>query len=175
MQAERLRIIRDKLDQLRVIDKQCRVFGAARGHRYREVRPLDDAELRRLEQIHGVALPDELRAFLARVHGGGPGPGYGLHIGAEVPPDPRLTTRPFPYGNRAVAEFLADRLKDDTALLPLVDAPDDDDFPPRQGFLSLTHLGCDIHSGIVVAGEQRGTIWTCGDVGWRRVGCVGFF
>jgi len=162
---ERLARIRDKLDQLRSSDRRYQVFGAE-NHRYRERSVLGDPEIERLEGVLGVALPEELRDFVKHVHSGGPGPGYKFGINVDAA-SPDLAARPFPYGTLAAEEFLVRKETDRRATLPLTSEADlDDDWPPRWGFVALTHLGCDIHAGIVVTGEQRGMVWACADSGW---------
>jgi hypothetical protein len=164
-QSEALRRIRAKLDRLRVSDRAYYVFGS-NGHRYREAPALTDTQLQHLEGALGITLPDELRTFLRYVHGGGPGPGCGLRLNMASA-CPELAGRPFPYDHQAVTEFLVRKQADRAALLALTTEADlENEWPPRWGFVGLAHLGCDIHSGIVVAGEQRGLIWTCGDIGW---------
>lgn len=164
-QSEVLRRIRAKLDRLRASDGGFSIFGA-KGHRYREAPALDDAHLRQLEGALGVALPDELRIFLKYVHGGGPGPGYGLLLDIGLP-CPEWASRPFAYDNQAAADVLLRRREDRWAWLPLATGVElDDEWPPRCGFVALSHQGCDGYSGIVVTGEQRGLIWICAEYGW---------
>lgn len=172
---QRLADIRVKLDRLAASDRQCSVFGAGGrdGHGYRERPRLDAAHLEHLEKRHGIALPEELRAFLRSVHGGGPGPGYGLFIGEPAPGTSRAAA-PFPYDDRDAAELMVRRQTDRYAGLPLVDDPsgsDDELWPPGPGFVSLSHHGCGSFDVIVVTGAERGRIWFC-DMKWFPRRCA---
>jgi SMI1 / KNR4 family (SUKH-1) len=154
--ACRLRVIREKLERLKVMYNWRRFLGAG----YREVPPLDDAAVARLEQGYGIILPDELRAFLQQVHGGGPGPGYGLRIHTPLVPQLRAA-RPFPCDNAAAYGILVRRRQERYALLPLLveELGDDHDWPHGSGFIPLVHHGCGMFSVLVVTGEQRGRVW----------------
>lgn len=162
----RLAAIREKLDQLRTLDLDERVFGAAgsSGHHYREEETATEESLGRFERQLGGALPDELRVFLRVVHGGGPGPGYGMRVVLPVPV--ARASRPFACDDGGAAALLARRIREPHASLELVEESDDDDWPPGSGFLSLAHHGCGVVDVIVVTGQQRGKIWCC-DMAWR--------
>ena len=137
------------------------MFGARRvgqyGHEYRERPVLDDAGLARLEQECGVRLPDELRAFLQTVHGGGAGPGYGFHVRGE----PAKAARPFPYARGDFEALISRRREDRYASLSMTGEDDDDDWPPGPGFVSISEHGCGVTDVIVVTGEFAGSIWCC--------------
>jgi hypothetical protein len=161
---DRLGRIRGKLDRLRAINFWRALL---RGQRYREHPPLGQAGIASLESAYAVALPDELRTFLERVHGGGPGPGCdGLSI--NIPAVPRVrAARPFPYGSGDAQDLLARRRIQRYATLPLFEPEfgDDDDWPAGPGFIPLAHHGCGMFSVLVVTGAQRGRMWFC-DMGW---------
>ena len=162
--AERLGRIRGKLDRLRAINIRRAFLG---GQRYREHPLLGQAGLARLESAYAVTLPNELRTFLERVHGGGPGPGFG-GLSINIPAVPRVrAARPFPYGSGDAQDLLARRRTQRYAMLPLLEREfgDDDDWPAGPGFIPLAHHGCGMFSVLVVTGEQRGRVWFC-DMGW---------
>jgi hypothetical protein len=166
--SDRLDLIRNKLLSLRAIDTKLRVPGAGgeHGHCYREDPVLDDVGLCRIERAYGVSFPDEIRAFLTQVHGGGAGPGYGLRI--PIPAVPQLrTTRPFPHDNHAAESILSRRKTVRFSMLPLVEGEGEDDraWPQGPGFIPIAHHGCGMFSVLIVTGEQRGKVWFC-DMGW---------
>ena len=158
--------LRGKLDRLKVADRGLRVFGAGGvdGHGYRELPCLDEASIGHLESSLQVRLPDELRAFLETVHGGGPGPGYGLFVDAPAAPTARAA-RPFPYGDDDAASLITRQGVERLAGLPLAEGDHDDDWPPGPGFVALAHHGCGCFDVLVVTGEQRGLVWFC-DMQW---------
>ncbi len=163
---ERFVELRTKLDHLRRRDPKFNVFGSRRvgndGHAYREQPVLDDAGLAHLEAASGVALPDEVRSFLQRLHAGGAGPGYGLHVFG----DPARTARPFPYGRSDFDALIARRRHERYACLALTEEHPDDEWPPGPGFVSIAQHGCGVTDVLVVTGELTGSIWCC-DMAWR--------
>jgi hypothetical protein len=152
---DRLRRIREKLDRLRSLDQRMEVFGASWGdvgHRYREEPRLMEIAVASLETALGVPLPDEYRAFVTTVHGGGAGPGYGL-----LPPRAEGAGR-FPYG-RAQAMDLLERRKGDERFAMLPGTGDG----AAPGCLRLSDQGCGWEDVLVLEGEMKGTVWTAGE------------
>jgi len=74
---DRLREIRVRIERLAARDVDCVVFGASR-HEWRLAPPLAADEIEAWQSRHGVALPDELGAWLTTVAASGAGPYYGL-------------------------------------------------------------------------------------------------
>jgi len=74
----RLAKIRATLDRLRERDALEAGLDDANDQGYREVPPLDEVSVLKLERRLRGPLPPEYRAFLKSVHAGGPGPGYGF-------------------------------------------------------------------------------------------------
>lgn len=163
----RLEGIRDKFER-RFGPESLRRFGARvpgmiTSDRVDTQPPLDAAGVARLEQAHGVALPDELLAFVTTIHGGGLGPG---HEGLSIPDEPRVrSAKPFPYCVADVA-----RLVDSSVALPPLDPREENEWPPAPGFIELAHHGCGVIDGIVVSGELRGQMWSH-DMTWRPLFC----
>jgi hypothetical protein len=158
----RLATLRQKLDRLRALDVDERVHGAggSHGHHYRERACFDAAGIARLEAAHGVAFPDELRAFLESVHGGGPGPGYYFAVDPPLVPSAKAA-RPFAYGDVHAERLLGER----RGSVALIGDAEDDEWPPGDGFIPVSHQGCGVYDVIVVTGEQRGRMWCC-DMRW---------
>jgi hypothetical protein len=156
----RLHAIRRSLDRLARADSTRCTFGAG-SHGYRERPTFTEGQLARLEADLGVTLPEELRLFLQKVHGGGPGPGYGLDVSGNP-----HASRPFPYGNSEAEGLIARRRTERYEMLPFAETHDDDeDWPPGPGFIWLAHQGCGCFDVLVVTGEQRGCVWG-NDSGW---------
>jgi hypothetical protein len=163
--------IRAKLNELKLRDREHAVFGARapHGHRYQCKPILLDSEICALEASFGVELPSELREFLAIVHGGGAGPGYGFFL----EPDRSLLSRrarDFPFDHAMARNVITQRLAGGSTRWKTISAPDDgaeedDEYPPGTGFLPIAHQGCGVFDVIVAAGEQRGFIWWY-DMAW---------
>lgn len=131
---------------------------------------LSEDALRGIEATHGVALPDEYRAFLQQIGNGGPGPYYGLLPfekaldyddrlwGATVPTD--HLSSPFPHiaafnpeaDHRLAGEQVDRGAITEVELSHLVHSSTD-------GTLGLAHHGCAYYDTLVVTGPTRGTVW----------------
>jgi SMI1 / KNR4 family (SUKH-1) len=124
------------LDELRLSDLDCRLFGA-RKHRYILAPTLGEARLSALEAVYDVRLPEDYRSFLRLVGNGGAGPHYGLFSLEEAVPKEDLSAlaTPFPYAAAHV--------------------PADDDRLP--GCLTLAHHGCGYYDFLVVTGPDGDT------------------
>jgi hypothetical protein len=161
----RLATIREKLDRLRQADPQRRVHGASPGfgHDYVEAPPLSAEQLRAFEAEHRVTLPEELRAFLRVVHSGGPGPGYGMRLYGT----PAKLERAFPFTRADFDALIERRRAERWAFLndpEPADDESDDDYPPGNGFLQLSHQGCGVFDVLIVTGELRGSVWAYDNV-----------
>jgi hypothetical protein len=158
MLDERLQTIRMKLDALKRVDAGLRIFGA-RTHQYIEVPPLREADVRAWEIAHGIVLPEELTAFVQRVHAGGPGPGYGFFwlYGTFT-----KLFKPFSFTSADAHSIIERRAQDRYACLEMPDEGNKhEDWPLGHGFLELAHQGCGMFDLLVVNGEQRGKVrWT---------------
>lgn len=160
-----------KLEELKARDRRLRVFGAGGsfGHRYRCRPSLTATQLEEFQHDLGVELPAELECFLRTVQGGGAGPGYGLTVVEDATPVPRRA-RPFPFDGEVAAALIRQRLAGGSGRWACVAGPDDDDededWPPGPGFLPLAHHGCGVYDVLVVAGEQRGYVWSVDTDQW---------
>jgi hypothetical protein len=179
--------VRDRVLALRRT-RPGKVFGAS-GHQFRLAEPLGGADLAEVEAQFGVALPSDYRAFLGTVSAGGAGPYYGLallardgaagwnwHGDVADPAEPWRTARPF-GGKAGVAEALA-RLDVHDAAEPKRADFDDTGYDaahaawmgeedallarlvPPPGVITISHQGCGYTDWLVVAGPDRGGVWT---------------
>jgi hypothetical protein len=177
--------IREKLDALRNLDPGCRRFGAS-DHRYRLLPVLPERGLAAFEREFGVTLPEDYAQFPTRIGDGGAGPGYGLYsLGrsveafrdneswytAKARPTPRLDL-PFPLTSAVADALHACRRAGDKPFPSSIDT-----YAWLDGILEISHYGCGGYAGLVVSGEQRGHIWSCGGPGPKHIswspGCWG--
>jgi uncharacterized protein (TIGR02996 family) len=152
--------IRTKIDQLRSLDADRRVFGARwpdAGHEYLLNPPPTEPELLDFELRHGNTLPAEYRAFLLRVGNGRVGPGYGLYaldLAADLP-RLRMPFGPTPADADSIAA--AARAAQETGNWLAV--PRFQHAWMQRGYLRLGHNGCSNYCAIVVNGPRRGEMW----------------
>jgi hypothetical protein len=71
--VKQLERIKHKLDQLRQLDRELRLFGAST-HEYTLNPALTLEQARAFEAVHKVELPEEYVAFLTQLGDGGAGP-----------------------------------------------------------------------------------------------------
>jgi hypothetical protein len=152
--SQTLARIKDKLDQLREIDTEFRVFGSNH-HQYKIKDPATENQVSSFESRFNVILPDEYREYLLKFGNGGAGPDYGISplrvdwnpTQEELTDMPRLdraflfTTRwECPEDESDVDRFLEDRYFED-------------------GCLHISPSGCATYSVLVVTGAERGRVW----------------
>lgn len=142
----RIESIRSKL--ARVVAMGARPFGFE-NHQLELRPPVDERDLDAFEELYGVSLPEDYRAFLLGVASGGAGPGYGLAPFEDAPCyerseyAPVLLTAPFPHT--------------EAHLLYEEDLPTEVPDPP--GTLVLSHEGCGYLHLLIVSGDARGQVW----------------
>ncbi|MFJ9827231.1 SMI1/KNR4 family protein [Streptomyces sp. NPDC101160] len=137
-------------------DAECARFGADT-HRYALRPPLPEAEIRRFEAAHGIALPPAYRAFVAEAGDGPAGPGHGLmpltepRAGVDddwaVDAEWREDRQP---GRLATPFALTEPLRGPLRALPESLTP---------GTLTLSELGCGTYDRLVLTGPHAGEIW----------------
>lgn len=74
---ERIEIIKEKLLELKDLDKAFSVFGSDR-HQYNLNKTLSESEIIHIENTNKIVLSKEYTEILTRLGNGVPGPGYGL-------------------------------------------------------------------------------------------------
>lgn len=157
----RLRVIAAKLHRLEAIDRNREVFGAGHdtsGHKYRREPPIKARDLAAIEGRIGCELPEELRAFVTRLHSAGAGPNYGL----IAPAGSDACREAFPFSRNQALENLAQRRLADHEY-DLLEFREDDEGDFLRGCMELSDAGCGWSDAIVLAGELRGTVWSIGE------------
>jgi hypothetical protein len=133
------------------------MFGAS-AHGFQLGPPLADGEVAAFERQHGVALPDDYRAFITTVGHGGPGRwgGAGPHYGLHPLQDWAVSLWGMPAANTLSTPFSAEpgRVYQDW---PSEVVPGDDD-EPYTGTLALSDQGCGYLSILVVSGPARSRV-----------------
>ncbi len=169
---EQLARIRNKLAQLKTLDKNFSLFGAQK-HQYNLRRPISREAIQRFERTHKIALPNEYVDFLTLVGNGGAGPFYGLERFEYalygdlefVQPETLLSpAEPFLYSEPWNLTFN-----------PTVTVEEDEEEYKKQlqsfekGYFDIKHLngviaicnfGCGASLNLVVNGQEYGNIWT---------------
>jgi hypothetical protein len=138
LDLDRLQRIRTRIHELAEIDVDGAVFGSGT-HEWQLDDPLAPETIASFEREQSVSLPDELRAYLEHVAGGGAGPYYGL--------------LPLPDADDASKLALTDPFIGD-----LGDASVDRDPERRGGYLPLADQGCGYRSVLVLDGARRGQV-----------------
>lgn len=174
--------IKTKLEQLRQLDKDLRLFGAST-HQYKINPTLSLEHIRAFETAHKVELPRGYVAFLTRLGDGGAGPFYGVqtleesrsHYYDNSPQAEHVyfdLSQPFPHTEPwNVAEELAELYEqieeaneqgDEELEEKLFDKKweliggEEHDY----GRLQTTNYGCGLTISLIVNGSEKGTMWT---------------
>jgi hypothetical protein len=112
-----------------------------------------------IEERCGAALPETYRRFVIEIADGGLGPGCGMFSLQEAVDDaPEFTgdlSVPFCYGTGDAQRVLDRRAAGDGHYA--LDQPNKQGLP--HGCLLLAHTGCGCFDVLVLAGEQRDTVW----------------
>lgn len=154
--------LREKLDRLRDLDRDLRIFGANQ-HHYELGPCLSERRVADIEATYQISLPDEYRAFLLHTGNGGAGPDYGVYSIEDSLNDnlypAQYFSRPFPHSahwNLDVSQFQAE-LGEDTGLAAYeAEYVRDEHF---QGALPINTAGCTHFYLIVLNGPERGNLW----------------
>jgi hypothetical protein len=162
--------IKEKLEQVKSLDKNFSLFGASK-HRYDFNQPLSVEQIENFERQYRVSLPQGFRLFLLELGNGGAGPFYGLvkledslyadmeyrKESAKVNPSlPFPHTEPqymFPEDFEESDEAARERIYDYWSE-PL----------HEQGILRICNYGCGIFIDLIVNGEEYGNVWVS-DIG----------
>ena len=145
--------IKVKLNQLRELDTDFKVFGAD-FHRYKVNEPLTEEQVLRFERRFNIILPSEYREYLLKFGNGGAGPyggisklKYDFDPTVEFEEESRLD-RPFPFTQRWEEPD---------------DENDETEYPNEgnrwDGYLLIAEVGCGDDCLLVITGANPGMIW----------------
>lgn len=155
--------ITEKIDRLRELDPDRRVFGArwgTDGHEYALNAPVAEAPLIDFELWHALTLPGEYRAFVLRVGNGRVGPNYGLHVLDCGAPRPELCA---PFGpTEADADAIAAAVRVARETRDWKGVPKMRREWHRRGYLPLGDSGHGNNTALVLNGPMRGELWAEG-------------
>ena len=169
---EQIKIISQKLKELKRKDPVFQVFGAAT-HRYMNKGRLYEEEVRSFERSYNIHLPAEYREFLLQIGNGGAGPYYGLESledGLFKDLDYRRKAGlinpalEFPFSEAWNLEYW--NIED-----PQKAAATEEEYYDSKwanGLLRISNFGCGVSMNIVVNGKEYGNIWVddrCSDGG----------
>lgn len=159
------------------------------GHGFGLADPLSEADVVEVESQFRVELPGDYREFLLTVSAGGAGPYYGLALlsrggdsgwnwdcAVADPAQPERVGAPF-GGEAGVAAAIAALDAHDAEEPRQADFPHGgyeaaraswvetdnalfDQLAPQPGMVAVAHHGCGYLDWLVVAGPERGTVWT---------------
>lgn len=165
--------IKDKLRELRQIDKNFEVFGAA-SHEYQFNEPIPIEKLNKFEEKFEVELPKDYKAFISEIGNGGAGPYYGIHplkrnLGKFIQKNKfELLKFDFPHKEqwnwpeKILSKF--DELKED-------EDEDLSDFFDKifweqyckdeltYGSINIAEYGCALTFLLVISGDDKGKVW----------------
>lgn len=162
---KRLEAIKSKLADLKVQDKEMKVWGAGDdlffrtiGHHY-DLKPVvSEAEMVAIEKKLGITVPEEMRAFYTQVGNGGAGPAWGLFQLEYTFPEeeflkdyPQFCSMTCDYGDD-YANGIKGQLDKDPRYMEKVEG--------FGGFLKLADYGHGMTAYMVVGGDQQvGKMW----------------
>lgn len=169
---EQLQRIKNKLLQLKKLDKCKTVFGSE-NHHYRLNPIVSEEEIKYFESTHAIELPTEYVGFLTQLSNGGAGPFYGLEPIENAlytdldykPTDVFLNpSKPFLYTEPWNLEFIpsVDEEVDSVEYNRQLEKFDEDymSIEHKRGVVVICNYGCGITMNLVVNGDEVGNIWT---------------
>ena len=138
-------------------DGLLKTFGAWTyncGHRYRLNSILRDWHIKEIESKYRFSLPKDYREYLHRVGNGGAGPYYGLFTLEES----------LLYETETLsAEFLSSPFPHEAAFNPFQEGVTEEEESHSRhvcGSIAICGMGCGDVARLVIAGPQRGMVWT---------------
>ena len=138
----RIEIIKQKLNELRELDKGYSIFGASR-HQYQLNETLSENQLDQIEKDHQIVLSNEYKFLLKNLGNGGAGCGYGLEKLDLKNIDP-------PYmGTQKLLRNWDGKKPIDYDMVELDEI---------SGYIKLFDFGCGTEYCLIVKGEERGSI-----------------
>lgn len=139
---KRIKTIKEKLEELKGLDKGFSVFGASR-HQFRFNSTLSEQEIKQIETNHGITLSLEYKEILKHLGNGGAGCGYGLEPMSLKNIDP-------PYiGSEKLLRNWADPAEIEQEMV---------DIDEISGYIKLFDYGCGMETCLIVKGEEIGSL-----------------
>lgn len=139
---ERIKIIKEKLEELKNLDKGFSVFGASR-HKHQFNTRLSAQEIEQIETDNGITLNNEYKEVLKHLGNGGAGCGYGLEALSLKNIDP-------PYIGSA--KLLRNWGNPEDIEQEMVDIDE------ISGYIKLFDYGCGMETCLIVKGEETGSL-----------------
>ncbi len=171
---EKIERIKDKLNQLKKLDRNFNAFGSQR-HKYKLNTTKSEQELIDFEKAHSISLPEEYREFLKNIGNGGAGPYYGLEplengrfadLDYKREEDLIDLSKPFPHTEHWNLELgeLTENNEEEYA------KKEEEYFDEKwiNGLLRVSNFGCGVYLNLVVNGPEYGNLWVddrCNDQG----------
>ena len=139
---ERFEIIKEKLKELRNLDKRYSIFGSSR-HRYQLNDTLTEKEIGQIETENKIVLSDDYKAILKHLGNGDAGCGYGLEKISLKNINP-------PYiGTAKLLRNWEDPENVDYDMVELDEI---------SGYIKLFDYGCGMEYCLIVNGEEEGDL-----------------
>ncbi|WP_020531060.1 hypothetical protein [Flexithrix dorotheae] len=136
---ERINTIKEKLKELKSLDKRYSIFGSSR-HKYEFNSTLSEEEIRHLEAENGIILTKEYREILRYLGNGGAGCGYGLE------PLTLKNIKPPYIGTKELLRNWEDPKKIGFDMVELDEI---------SGYIKLFDYGCGMEKCLIVNGKER--------------------
>lgn len=136
---ERISVIKQKLEELKGLDKRFSIFGSSR-HKYQLNPTLTEEEISKMEIENGIVISKEYRELLKQLGNGGAGCGYGLEP---------LTLKNINPPYIGTKELLRNWENPKTIDLDMVDLDE------ISGYIKLFDYGCGMETCLIVNGEEK--------------------
>lgn len=139
---KRIEIIKEKLDELRILDKGFSIFGSG-NHMYQLNSTLSEKEISQIESDNQIVLSAEYKEILRYLGNGDAGCGYGLE---------RIDLKNInpPYiGTEALLRNWDDPQKIECDMV---------DLDEISGYIKLFDYGCGMEYCLIVNGEEKGDL-----------------
>jgi hypothetical protein len=140
--VERIEVVKEKLNELRNIDKKFSIFGSSR-HKYKLNRTLTQQEISQIESDNNIVLSKEYKEILKHLGNGEAGCGYGLE---------KLNLKKIhpPYiGTKQLLRDWEDPNKIECDMV---------DLDKISGYIKLFDYGCGMEYCLIVNGEEKGDL-----------------
>lgn len=164
--------IKNKLKQLKGLDKGCSLFGSNK-HRYQLNPTIPIEKVRQFEIKHQITLPTDYVEFVTIIGNGGAGPFYGVEplenslfddLDYKRPDSLLNPARPFLHTEpwNLTFEPTVDEDENEKEYERQLEAFEELYFDKEQmnGVIAICNYGCAISLNLVVNGKEYGNTWT---------------